>query len=451
MPETENTAIAALSENVVKARFEDLDRETIETIKSRVTDVIGCIIGGAHAPGNDALVKLVKKWGGEAEAAILVHGGKVPAHNAAMINSVMARSYDFEEQSCNHQGATTIPTALTMGELKGVSGKEFLIALILGTDIGNRMSSALDFDFFQGPDGVGSLQPFCAAAIAARLLNLTPLEVRNAFGIVLHQTAGSIQSYWDGDMTFKLNNGFAARSGIFAAELAEAGLTGAIDALQSRFGYYQLNSHGCAHPEKLTQDIGKKYNIGRNIFKQFPGGGPNHLPIECALELANQHNIKAKDIAEVTIGLARFFLDIYYAQPWHIRDFPPGDAMFSYRYTVACALQRRHFNQEDIQEQAIRDPEINALISKVNLVELPNQKRGATELRVKMKDGQEFVKFTEGPRHGLQGKDEINAKFMNQVEFSKTVSLKNAENIIKLLDNLEEVDDINRITKLMVS
>ena len=310
MAETNDTAIAALSENLVRARFEDLDKETIETIKSRVTDVVGCIIGGANSPGNQALVNLVRKWGGEDEATILVHGGKVPAYNAAMVNCVMARSYDFEEQGCNHQSATTVPTALTVGESEGVSGKDFLIALVLGTDFGNRMVAAFDFDFFQGPDGVGSAQTFSSTAIAARLLNLTPLEARNAFGIVLHQTAGSIQSYWDGDMTFKLNSGFAARSGIFAAELAKAGLTGAIDALQSRFGYYTLNTHGCTHPEKLTQDIGKHYNIGRNLFKQFPCGGPNHIPIECALELANQYNIEAGDIAEVTISLPSFFMDL---------------------------------------------------------------------------------------------------------------------------------------------
>jgi 2-methylcitrate dehydratase PrpD len=280
---------------------------------------------------------------------------------------------------------------------------------------------------------------------------LTPLEIKNAFRIVLHQTAGSIQSYWDGDMTFKLNSGFASRSGVLAAELAGAGLTGTIDPLQGRFSYYKLFTHGCTHPERLTQDIGKKFNIGRNIFKQFPGGGPNHIPVECALALAEHNDIDARDVAEVNISLPRFFHSLYYAQPWSIRDFPPGDAMFSYRYTVSCALLRRHLNQEDMQPKAIRDPEINTLISKVKLSELQTTNRDAAEIRVKMKNGQEFVKSTEAPRHGLNGKDEINAKFMNQVEFSKTVSVYNAEKIIKLLEKLEEVGNINQITNLMVA
>ena len=97
--DTKTTALEMLAEHAVKARFEDLDKETIETIKSRLIDIIGCAIGSANATGNQALLDLVRNWGGKGEATILIHGGKVPAQNAAMVNAVMTRSYDFEEQS----------------------------------------------------------------------------------------------------------------------------------------------------------------------------------------------------------------------------------------------------------------------------------------------------------------------------------------------------------------
>jgi transcriptional/translational regulatory protein YebC/TACO1 len=37
---------------------------------------------------------------------------------------------------------------------------------------------------------------------------------------------------------------------------------------------------------------------------------------------------------------------------------------------------------------------------------------------------------------------------MDQVRFSRTVTVENAEKIIKLLEKLEEVDDISRIIEL---
>jgi 2-methylcitrate dehydratase PrpD len=82
-------AIEALSENVLKTRFEDLDKETVENAKKRILDVIGCAIGGANAPGNRGLVEVIKDTGGKPEASILVWGGKVPAANAALVNSIL--------------------------------------------------------------------------------------------------------------------------------------------------------------------------------------------------------------------------------------------------------------------------------------------------------------------------------------------------------------------------
>jgi len=37
---------------------------------------------------------------------------------------------------------------------------------------------------------------------------------------------------------------------------------------------------------------------------------------------------------------------------------------------------------------------------------------------------------------------------MEQVEFSRLVDRKDAEKLVDLLENLEEVDDVNRITEL---
>jgi 2-methylcitrate dehydratase PrpD len=446
---TDKTAIELLSENVVKTRFEDIDKETIETIKGRVIDIVGCAIGGANAPGNQALMDVVRHWGGKGEATILVHGGKAPAHDAAMINAVMTRSYDFEEQSPSaHTNASVIPTALATVEMMQGNGKEFLTALIVGTDVGNRINAGFDFDFYHGWDNIGSLHTFACTAIAGHVMKLTPFQMRNAFGLALHQTAGSIMSYWDCDMTFKLNNGFAAKSGIIVAELAKAGLLGTIDALQSKYGYYHLYTHGCSHPEKITENLGKSFNIGKDMYKQFPCGRPNHVPIELGIALATEHDIKPADIVDITLSLPHSGLTIYYGQPFNIRSFPPGDALFSYRYTLASALLRRHVTPADMSEEAIRDPAIGALISKMHLKELSGDVRGRVELKVKMKNGQEFTRYTDKPDHGLQNRDEVKAKFMTQVEFSRTVTARNGEKIITLLENLEEVDKISQIIEL---
>ena len=42
------------------------------------------------------------------------------------------------------------------------------------------------------------------------------------------------------------------------------------------------------------------------------------------------------------------------------------------------------------------------------------------------------------------------AKFMEQVEFTRMVSKQDAERLIELIDNLEEVDDVSEIVNLSV-
>lgn len=452
---TESTAIEALSANVLDTRFEDFDKATVDTAKNRIIDLVGCAIGGANAPGNAALIDLVKNWGGKKEATIWVHGGRAPAHNVAMVNSIMARSFDFgaltdtfeRKKIGSHQSETTVPTALTVGEAMGVNGRELVTALLVGDDVGNRISFAFDLDFSQGWDGIGTLNVFAATAIAGRLLGLNKLQMRNAFGIVLNQAAGAIQSAWDGAATFKLPQGAAAQNGIVAAELAKRGWTGVEDALLGRFGYYSLYTHGCTHPEMLTEDLGKIYYV-EDRFKRYPSCGGTQQTIDVALALVSKHDINADDIEEVTIYVPRWSLDSFVAKPFKIRDYPHADAIFSLRYTSATALLRKSVKQEHFTEKYIRDPQVNALIGKTRLAELPETAVKSVEVKVKMKDGREFSESADTPR--IMSRDEMLAKYMTQVEFSKTVTKKNAEKLLSRLEKLEDADNLSEIVKLLV-
>jgi 2-methylcitrate dehydratase PrpD len=200
------TPVEELSKNVLNTRFESLNEATLENAKSRIVDVLGCAIGGAKAAGNPALVELIKEWGGKKEATILAWGGKVPACHAAMVNSVMARSFDFEvvgavvegEWIGSHISGTTVPTALAMGEASGIGGKELITALLVGDNVAARIIASSGFNPNKAWDITGTINVFGATAVAGRLLGLNELQMRNAFGIVLNQLAGSMQNCWDG-------------------------------------------------------------------------------------------------------------------------------------------------------------------------------------------------------------------------------------------------------------
>jgi len=84
-----------LAEFVSETKFKDLPQKSVDTIKNVILTILGTTIAGATAEGCEPLVGQVKEWGGRKEATILIHGGKVPAYNAALVNSTMARALDF--------------------------------------------------------------------------------------------------------------------------------------------------------------------------------------------------------------------------------------------------------------------------------------------------------------------------------------------------------------------
>jgi 2-methylcitrate dehydratase PrpD len=458
---TKSTPIEELSANVLDARFEDFDQATLDNAKSRIIDVVGCLIGGANAVGNSALIDLVKEWGGKEEATILIYGGKVPTHHAAMVNSVMARSFDFEAliplidgvQVPAHISGTTIPTAVTMGEAKRINGKELITALLVGDDIAIRVLGASGFWLNLGWDNTGTVNMIGATAIAGRLLGLNKKQMRNAFGITLNQIAGSFQSIWDGSTTFKLYQGLSARNGIFSAQLAKAGWTAPEDALLSRFGYYHLYTEGCINPEILTRNLGKEYYV-ESVFKPYPGCRGTHPAIDCALALVRNHHIKAEDIEEVVLYIPRGGLEAFYGRPFRIGEFPHANAAFNCQYAAANTLLRGSVKPEHFSEESIRDPRINALIKKIKLAELPDAPTLSAKLSVKMKDGRELDEFNDSPKgdplRNPMSKDEIIAKFMDNVDFSQKVSRDNAQKVLELLENLEKLDSVNKIVELLI-
>jgi 2-methylcitrate dehydratase PrpD len=347
-----------------------------------------------------------------------------------------------------------VPTAVALCESENLSGKELLTAMLLGDDVAARVQAASGgIPIYLGWDGCGTLSHLGATATAGRLIGLNKQQMKHAFGIVLNLISSAIQSLWDGATTFKLGQGTAARNGIFAAELAKAGWTGVLDALQSRFGYFKLYAEGCKDPEILTKNLGKTF-YGESYFKPFPCGMPNHIAIRCALKIVNNNDIKPEEIEEVVITVPAGHLEnSYYAKPFELRDFPHGDAIFSYPYTVATTLIHKGVGLSNFTEEAIRDPRVTAITAKTRMVEPTDGTTGMViSLKVKMKNGKEYSETDKVNRDWVfkgTPKSEILEKYWHQVDFSRTISKTNAEKILALVDRLDELDSIRPIIELL--
>jgi 2-methylcitrate dehydratase PrpD len=454
--------IAEIAEHIQSVSFDQLKEEVVLRAKERIMDVIGCIVGGADGPGNAALRGLVEEWGGKQESTILVFGNKVPAPYAALVNSLMARSYDFEptgpfiegKSIPGHISGTTVPTAISVAEKCELGGKDLILALVIGDDLASRLLHASNFNIDSGWDSTGIVNAFGATAIACKLLRLDENQVRNAFGIVVNFLGGTFQNIFDAAHTFKLPQGFSAFAGIFSAELAKRGFTGTKDPLLGKHGYFSLY---CKTYDLtfLTKDLGKEFYADCTC-KPYPCCRSNHASIEAALEILTLYDITAEQIEEVIVDVPPIAFNFVVGQPFRIGDVPQINAAFSLQYTVANAILRRSMELEHFTDEYIRDDKILELIKRIKLEpNMPPDAPLSGRVRIKTKDGTEFVKEVRVPKGSNiftpLSLEEKREKFFKNVRFSKKIEWERAKEVLKIIEELESLDRISRLIDRLVA
>jgi 2-methylcitrate dehydratase PrpD len=457
------TITQQLIHNVLDTRYEDFSSEVIRDAKNQLIDIVAVTLSGTNGSGNSSLLDLVRQWGGRGEATILGLGDKVPLPLAAMMNSLQCRSYDHEVvgpypfgqnegKFSGHVESSTVPTAISVSEYLGASGKDLIAAVILGGDLACRIAIAQELSFDQPFDPVGTANAIGAVGVTARLMGLNEDQMSNAFSIVSTQIGGSFRALWDGVHIFKLPGAMAARNAITAVQMASAGFTGLKDPLLGPQGYFASYCRG-HRPEFLTKDLGKEFYV-KGCHKKYPSCYGNHIVIDCGLDILQEHEINAKDIAEIIIGPHPSQVNSYLNQPFKMGDSQPK-ALFNYCYTAASVLVRKAARVEDYTDEAIRDPEVISLAGKVKVVP-SSQKNGALELIVKMGNGKEYSTFYNHPQ--MRGyplypltKEELTEKYWNNVKFPRAVSTDHARKALDMIENLEKVDNVSKLIKLLVA
>jgi 2-methylcitrate dehydratase PrpD len=450
-----------LAEYVAGTRFDDLPAEPIDTMKNVILTVLGTTVAGATAEGCEALVGQVKEWGGRKEATILIHGGKVPACNAAFVNGTMARALDFCDAMLPgmHVGSSSVPAALAAAELVGgCTGKEFLTALVLGTELAARINSVSIYDGFD-PTGICSI--FATAAIAGRILHLNSQQMLDALALAFNKSGGSFQSNVDGSLAVRVIQGFVSQGGIICAQLAQKGITGPKNFLEGIYGYFHLYAKDRHNSQALTADLGERFEMNKTLFKKYPSCGCTMASTDAILDLIKEKSLTSENVTRIDIKVPPYSYKLVGA-PFQIGDNPKVNAQFNIQYCVANALLRKSSKLPHFDESSIRDREIMEFTKNIHVSPDPAlddpEKPGsslAAHMQVTTKDGNVYEKKVDVPR-GLPGnplgKEEHAERFQDCINYAdKPLSKGNAEKIVSMVDRLEEAKDMNSLIPLLLA
>lgn len=444
-------------EFILDTGYDDLPREPVDTIKNVVLTIFGTVLAGATLEGHDMLLQQIKEWGGKEEATILFHGGRAPAHNAVLINSFMARATDFCESLIQgiHVGSSSVPVALASTELvNGCSGKEFLTALVLGTEVTARINSA---SFYDGFDPTGVCAIYATTSIAGRLLRLNSSQMLNALALAFNRAGGSFQSNIDGSLGVRMIQGFVSQNGIVCAQLAKKGITGPRNFLKGIYGYFHLFAADKQDHEAIVGDLGKSFKLVKTTFKRHPSCGFTLASTDAILEIVQETGIHAQEVDEINIRVTPPAYKLT-GHDFEIGDNPRVNAQFNIQYCVANVLLRRGSRLPHFEEALVRQPQVMELTRRIHVFPDPaleSKGRVAMAMEVRNRNGAVYHKNIDLPR-GFFGnpltREEHIARFQECAAYAgKPLPAEKVEKIIRMVEGLEEIEDMRCLIPLLVA
>ena len=442
---------------ITDTTFSDLPRAPLNIAKDMILTVLGTTAAGATAEGCDHLVEFLRKEGGKEEATILIHGGRIPAHNAVFLNSIMARALDFCDATAPglHIGSSVVPVALASAEVRrGCSGRDFLNALVLGTEVAVRLN--LSRSAYDGFDPTGVCGVFASTVVASKLLGLNFTETWNALGLAFNRCGGSFQSNIDGSLAVRVIQGWVSQAGITCAQLARLGVTGPKNFLEGIYGYFHLFAKDVFDPDIVAGDLGERFELKKVAFKKYPSCGATLVSTYAILSLIEEKDLAPEGIIRIDIAVRPSAYKLA-GHPFEIGDNPRVNAQFSIQYCIANALLRKTSKLCHFEESYVTDPNIMELVKKVHVTADPAlEKRGDTSVDIKVVTTGGDVHFKSVDNApGFPGnplsEQEQEEHFWDCVDFAKKpLPRENAVKIISLVRNLEELEDVRVLIPLLL-
>jgi 2-methylcitrate dehydratase PrpD len=297
--------------------------------------------------------------------------------------------------------------------------------------------------------------PFGITYLAGKLLGSDTRTLSQAAGICGSCAAGLLECWVDGTQSKFLHSGFAAQTGIAAATLAHAGVTGPPTVLEGRFGLFA--SH-LQHPEakrdldRVTSGLGEHWDSRNASFKPYPAAHVLHPYVDAVLRAREQHGIAPHDVARIECPVAEFNVSIV-CEPVAEKLEPASDshARISLQYTIAEALYAGRLGKTAYSAQSLRHPEILALARRVRYYvdpgfPAPGRFKGAVQIT--LNDGRVVAETQEhnlGSPENPMSAAQIRAKFDENA--ADMLSAAERDRLAAEIDRLDRLDDASAIVE----
>ena len=449
-------------------KVEDLSSEVIDKAKLCLLDTLGVALAGSVTSIGELARKYAISIGGREENTIYNYGDRVSCIPGSYANGTMAFSHNLTDTTLScivHCGPVIVPTALSMAEKEGKSGKDVLAAMVAGyemmTRIGNVINSgrARMSHHKRGFHATATTGVFGASLTASKLLNLNVDQMGDALGIAGSYASGLLESgIFPGTETWKTHTGIAAQNGTSAALLAKLGLRGPSTILEGKQGFFSAFGEKDVDLMGMEEDLGKRFLILDSSFKLHNSAHVWAVPLDCLSKMAKRDQIRPEDVSEIKVIIPTMYS--YVMDESKGSNYPENyaEAQNNLPYVMAAMMIHGAVFLDTFSESVLRDPRMKRMASKVAIEIDPSldeifrgTDKSPAQVKVLLRSGKEVVEGADYPRGSPKNpatKEEIERKF---VDLAVTIfERQKALEIIHIVNNIEKLNNVKELIRHLI-
>lgn len=443
-------------------KFHQLSDEVVDRVKYLFLDFIGVACRGTQEDSSKSIYRFVKEIGHRnREGVIIGTKERAPYLHAALANGVSSHAIEMDDvnnEASIHPGVVVFPAALATSEMVSAHGKSFIEAAVLGYDVMIRLGKALgpEKHYRRGFHPTATCGTFGSSIVASKIMGLKGEGITNAMGIAGSQAAGSMEFLAQGAWTKRFHPGWAAFSGMVAAQLTQKGFRGPTSIIEGRDGFLHSYSDE-ADESKVLEGIGSQFEILCTSVKPHACCRYMQPPIDGILKLVEENNIQPEEVEKVRLGILRAGFPII-VEPKVIKYNPKSivDAQFSMPFGAAVALLYRKAGLNEFHLSKIRSEEVKRMMERVECIEGPDlertyPKQWCATSEILTKSGKRYftkVEYCKGDPENPLSCDEVIEKF-NDLS-SRFLTRERRLKIVDQVKRLEKIRDPQKWSPLLL-
>ena len=444
--------------------YESLPPAAIQSAKLFLFDSLGCALGGSQQHDVHIALEHFKEMGGRSACTVFVDGFRTNPVDAAFINALMIRAMDYNDiywKADPAHPSDIIPAPLAICELKGLSGRDLILGIVIAYEMEMRLAEFAEPGIREYGWHHATITSIAAPIAAGRMLGLKPEQIQQAIGISASPSMclGAVTA---GKLTNMKNtvDPLATRSGVQAALLAQRGYTGPEHVIDGKEGLTHCFGKfgGKFNLNMLTDGLPKcggcHYKITDCGMKSFPIEALSHAPLTAMMKCVAENNIKAGDVAQITVEVIARAADIL-GDPAKYRPTSKETADHSLPYSLAVGLVDGMVTPLQFKQERIADQSLHAVMDKIKVV--PNTefeslfpKFQPSRVTITLSNGNSFSKRVDVPKgdpRDAMTEDEIAVKF--NALGKDVVGEERCAALRKMIMSLDEQNDLDALIELM--